>query len=156
MFKKKSCPRCGKNLRESYDFCPYCGNILSRKQENLGMLGKDDSFNMNLDEMKLPRGFNMIFNSLMRNLEKQFKDVDKKDVKPEDRRGNISISISTMGNKFPPINVNAAHEEENKKKHEDMKKFFFDNFKSDRLKKFSKLPREEPKTTIRRFENTVE
>jgi len=158
MFKKKTCRRCGRNLKKSYDFCPYCGNMLEKKSENFGMLGKDDFFNDNFNEFKLPAGVNMIFNSLMKNLEKQFKNLEKKEDKQEKKMGNISISISTSGDKFPVIRSSllpAGFDEAEKKKLPKKRIISFDNLSSEKLKKFSKLPREEPKTNMRRLSNKL-
>ncbi len=156
MFKKKICRRCGRSLKEKYDFCPHCGNALDTKKENLGMLGKDDLFNGNFNELQLPAGFNMIFNSLMKNLEKQIKNVEKKPVKPQIKKGGISISISAIGDKFPIVNVTPSQAEMGtivEKK--EIKSVSLDNLSQDKLKRFSKLPKEEPTTNIRRLSNKV-
>jgi len=31
MFKKKKCPRCGREVKDEWDFCPYCGYPLKEK-----------------------------------------------------------------------------------------------------------------------------
>jgi len=158
MFKKKACRRCGKNLKERYDFCPYCGNRLDSKKEDLGMLGKNDSFDNMFNSVKLPIGMNTIFNSLMKNLEKQFKDLEKKTNKEDNlKRGNISISISTSGENPPVVKVNSMPAEIENPEEKEAKKIRMPspNFPPDKLRKFSNLPREEPKTNIRRFSNKV-
>jgi HSP20 family molecular chaperone IbpA len=156
MFKRKICGRCGRSLKEKYDFCPHCGNALDRKKENLGMLGKDDFFpNDNSNELRFPIGFNMVFNSLMKNLEKQFKAAEKKPDKPENKKGNISISISTFGDKLPVVKVNSLPSGIGNLETKEVKSKSFDNLSSEKLKKFSKLPKEEPKTNIRRLSNKV-
>ncbi|MFZ1970699.1 MAG: hypothetical protein WAU65_00765 [Candidatus Nanoarchaeia archaeon] len=161
MFKKKICKRCGNTLRNKYAFCPYCGNILDKKEENFGMLGKDDSLNqMSPFGDSGFSGFNMIFNSLIRNLEKQFKEVEKQNptVNPQDKQqnemGNISISISSFGGKSPSVTMNSIPIDKKNSEKKKVKKFV-DNLPSDRLKKFSSLPREEPKTNIRRLSNKL-
>ncbi len=156
MFNKKVCGRCGKSLKQSYDFCPFCGNMLEKKDEDFGMLGKSDLIDENvLNGFQIPSGFNNILNSLLRNLDKQFKDADKK--QPQNLPGQgISISISTnMGAAPQTFNFNPSEKEKKKKKSEDLKKMFFNNLNSEKLKKFSKLPRTEPKTNIRRLSNKV-
>ena len=70
MFNKKSCPKCGTKVSSNYDFCPKCGKNISSKKESLdyfGMFGKDDFFENERKsdfepEIKLPFGFNTIFN----------------------------------------------------------------------------------------------
>jgi len=152
MFRKKSCARCGKNLKWKYDFCPYCGGMLGKSTADLGMLGKNDA-DESLGNFRFSGGFNMIFNSLMRNLEKQMKGFGgKEDLNP--KKGNISINISTFGNMSPPIKVNPQGD----KNPEDRRRtiFFNKHLDSENLKKFSKLPRNEPKTNLRRIGNKIE
>jgi zinc-ribbon domain len=148
MFKKKVCPRCGRSLKDKYDFCPHCGTALEKKTENLGMLGKDDFFNNNFNEFKLPMGFNMIFNSLMKSFEKQINGIEKKPNKPDVKKGNIIINIAglPMTNTMPAEITSVRKETKN---------ISLDNFSSEKLKKFSTLPKEEPTTNIRRLSNKV-
>lgn len=165
MFGKKICPQCRTSVKDKYDFCPYCGNRLEDKKEDFGMLGKDDFFNENnLNEFKFPAGFNMILNSVMKNFEKQFREIEKNQNsgfrtpddllrKPGEKKHlNINISIG----KPIPMKINSpgipnAHLQS----HKESKKKSFDDLSPEKLKKFSKLPKEEPKTNIRRLSNKV-
>lgn len=157
MFKKKVCNMCGKSYRKNYEFCPFCGNTLDKKEEDLGMLGNMDSLNeTKFNELKLPRGFNILFNSLLKNLEKQLRNAEGKNREPEElKKGNISISISTFGNNLPAINVNPLGENKKIKKKKSFNKSFSNNFDSNRLKKFLELPRVEPKTNLRRVSDKI-
>jgi hypothetical protein len=150
MFKKKACPRCGKSLKDKYDFCPHCGTALEKKAEDFGMLGKDDFFSNNFNEMRLPFGFNLsnIVSTLMNSVEKQLKETEKKSNKVEGPKRNIIINIAGM----PMTNQMPAQIEPVKK---ETKNISLDNFSSEKLKKFSALPKEEPKTNIRRLSNKV-
>src|SRR3989344_3748821 len=112
MFGKKKCKSCGEKLSNNHSFCPSCGTPQKDiKRENLfqddnwGMLGKMDAFpepDFQTAEIRLPRGFDMLFKSLMKNLDKQFKEIDKefgnqnninsnKKLPPGIRSGGISI-----------------------------------------------------------------
>ena len=160
MFKKKICRSCGVNLKEKYAFCPYCGNRLEQGKENFGMLGKDDFLGNDFNEFKLPMGMNMIFNSLMKNLEKQIRNTDnnaqQKKAKSAKDFGNISISISTMGDKLPIVNVNSLPTQIPRENIPAKKiKKMSDILSPENLKKFSALPKEEPKTNIRRLSNKI-
>ena len=121
MFKKNSCKKCGEKISDKYEFCPYCGNLLNEdpNKENWGMLGKND-FIDSPTEIKLPAGLNTIFNSLMKNFNKQFNELNKEIERggrqsPDKGKTNakfinpymkgINISISTSGNKAPKIKV---------------------------------------------------
>jgi len=157
MFKKKECKKCRKKISDTYEFCPYCGNLLNENfKEDWGMLGKNDSMS-SINEMRFPIGLNMIFNSLMKNLNRQFGELDKevKIRKPTMfKKDGISISISTSGNRPPEIRVNSLG---NNPKFKQVKKQIKmpSNFSQENLKKFSSLPREEPLTNLRRLSDKV-
>lgn len=109
MFGKKKCKRCGKIISDKDSFCANCGLSMNNleKEEDWGMLGKNDMLS---PEIGIP-GFNMLFNSIMRDFGGQFKTIEKelknsfeKDSKP--MKKGISISISTSGNSPPKIKIN--------------------------------------------------
>ena len=153
MFGKKSCSRCGKSLKKDYDFCPYCGSILDGKKNSKsdGMLGKDDSLD-DMNNFMMPMGLGSLFNSLMNNFERQFKDSGKKQ---RSEKNNISISMSLLGGMQPQIKINQPPEDRKTKKEENIKKFFFGNSNSPSLKNFQKFPRAEPKTNMKRIGNKI-
>lgn len=158
MFKKEKCPKCKKKINEKYSFCPYCG-ANTDNGEDWGMLGKND-FQSLTNELKLPLGFNSIFNSLMKNLSKEF-ETQMKDVQPQKKtikKDGISISISTFGNGAPRVMVKefgksgAQNIDGENKKTEKFKQTFFTK---EQAKEFSILPKEEPKTSMRRLQNKI-
>lgn len=156
MFKKKSCLYCGKKINNSYDYCPYCGNSADNKHknENLGLLGKKDSEQFN--EIPFPSDLNVLFNSLMRNLQKQMKNLDNFEKNQGDekkiKRG-ISISISASGDKSPKIKINSFDDKKFNQKI--IEKKLLTNFSQEKLKNISELPREEALTNIRRLSDRV-
>ena len=158
MFKKKKCSKCGKRIDEKYDFCPYCGNRFnSGKEEDWGMLGKNDFFPSG-NEIKLPVGFNALFNSLIKNLSKELDNELRNKSFGENTKkiskDGVSISISTFGNGPPRIKVaNLGNKKLNQEEVE--KKFDSKIFTKEQAKKFSGLPKEEPKTNVRRLSNKV-
>jgi HSP20 family molecular chaperone IbpA len=164
MFGKKKCPNCREKINGSYNFCPYCQAPLhdfeSEDIEDWGMLGRNDS--VDTDEIRLPMGLNTIFNSLVKNLNKQLKDMEKQSQghehprKTNIKKGGLSISISTSGDRPPEIKVRSfGNIPEFKEKGERIKKQEKMSLPSSNSKKFSGLPKEEPKTEIRRFSNKV-
>ncbi|MFA4953545.1 MAG: hypothetical protein WC584_04950 [Candidatus Pacearchaeota archaeon] len=175
MFNKKKCRKCGEKISKEFDYCPYCGNSLKNgeeREDDWGMLGKHDiqnPFENSFNEIKLPAGINMIFNSLMKNFEKEFKNIDKemgreinqtKNIKdPQIKKSGISISISTSGNRPPEIKVQQFGTPNSEfreiKRQTEPKKSIQKTFNEEKIKRFSKLPREEPSTNVRRLSNKV-
>lgn len=164
MFKRQRCRNCGKKINDGYDFCPYCGALLkdsfkenSKDNEDWGLLGKND---FTYEEMKLPMGFNTLFNSLLKNLNKQIDEFEevKKEKKSRVKKGGIGISIYTSGDKPPEIRVTSfgnipKFKEKEKQIKENIKRV--KNLPQTSSKKFSGLPKKEPETNIRRFSNKI-
>ncbi len=161
MFNKKKCGKCGKGISNDYDFCPYCGNqlrnLFEENSEDWGLLGKND---FNQEGIKLPMGFNTLFNSLLKNLNKQIDEFEdmKEEKTMKKRKGGIGISIYTSGNKPPKIKVTSfgnlpQFKEKEKKIKESMKKTI--NLPQISSKKFSGLEKKEPETNIRRLSNKI-
>lgn len=156
--KKKKCEKCGKKIDEKYSFCPYCGDRKDSENEtDFGMLGKNDFMPLT-NEIKLPFGFNAIFNSLVKNLSKEFEEQMKQELsqgkEKKVKKDGISISISTFGNGAPKIKV-APMGNSNPHIQKEPEKTTHKNFTKEKIKKFSELKREEPKTNIRRLSNKL-
>lgn len=162
--KKNKCQRCGGSVKSSYDFCPNCGLKLKESKQEWGMLGKNDSFSS--PEMNLPLGFNTIFNSLAKNLDKQFREMEEemrknalknnKNLKPKNKQippKGISIKISTSKNQAPEIKISSFGEMQ--KPQEAKREIISKRMKEDSLRNLKNLPREEPKTNIRRLSDKV-
>jgi hypothetical protein len=160
MFSKKKCGKCRSKVDKDYDFCPYCGNYLE-DDEDYGLLGKND-FSPSKTEIKLPPGFGFLFNSLVKELDNQFRQLDK-DIGKEkskqnkfQRSGGISISISSSGNEAPRIKVGSfGNIPEFRQQEEKIKKEFKTELSDENIKKLSTLPKAEPSTNIRRLANKL-
>jgi len=161
MFKKKRCKNCGERISNDYDFCPYCGTrlreLFEEDSEEWGLLGKDD---FSYEGIKLPTGLNTLFNSLLKNLNKQIDEFEdtKKQKKIKERKGGIGISIYTSGNKPPKIKVTSfgnipKFKNKEKKIKEKIKKI--KNLPQTSPKKFAGLSKKEPETNIRRLSNKI-
>lgn len=172
MFKKKKCGSCGESIGKNYNFCPYCRISIKEvsEAEDWGMLGKNDmDF---LEGIKMPLGFNTIFNSLLKNLNKQFAQIDgefldqnsRKSFKPvrnpenKIRKSGISIKISTSQGRPPEIKIqsfgNLKNENQEKLAEENVQPLL-KKFTEKEAKRFLSLPRKEPSTEIRRLANKV-
>ncbi len=73
MFKKKICSSCNEKVKDKFNFCPSCGNSFNgtRRSEDFGMLGKNDSMPNIAGDLKLPFGLGKMVNSLVKQLEQQ-------------------------------------------------------------------------------------
>ena len=161
MFKKKKCKNCREKINESYNFCPYCRISIGDSFENgkeWGILGKND-FSPN-EEIKLPMGFNTLFNALLKNLNKkfnEFEDLEDISKKSKVKKGGIGISIHTSGNNPPKIKVRSfgnLPEVKEKERHVEKKVKELKLPVSD-SNKFVGLPKKEPETDIRRFSDKI-
>ena len=163
MFDKKKCKRCGKKVGNSDSFCPSCGFALkdSERKEDWGMLGENDMLS---PEMNIP-GFNMMFNSLMKDFGKPlFQEIEKemrKDLEkaPNQMKRGISISISTSGNNPPKIKINNLNGEPIKQINKDStpkkREKILSALSEEKAREFLGLPQEEPLTRVRRLSNKV-
>jgi len=118
MFWKKTCNRCKKKFDKEFLYCPYCGFSESGRKET-DFFEKD--FSESLKELKMPFGFNFLVKNLMKEMDKQFRDMDRqiaKETQEKEKKfsqekrlsmpqsSGISISISS-GEGKPVIKVNS-------------------------------------------------
>ncbi len=170
MFGKKRCPNCSEKISNSYNFCPYCraptnetNDFFEGNDKDWGLLGKDDSFSPRNNEMMLPSGFGALFNTLMKSLNKQVKELEKsekqdnKRPKQKIKKSGIGISIHTSEGRSPEIKVtsfgNTPNYKEKKGRKRNEAKLL--QLPSTNSKKFLGLPKEEPTTNIRRFSDKI-
>ncbi len=175
MFGKKQCKRCGKKIDKDFEYCPHCGSFSGdneREEKDYGFLGKDD---FDMADIKMPLGFNTIFKKLMKQMEKQFRELDKEIGKeksmgenkknPNVKQGGISINISSGAGK-PVINVKSfgnvpefkVMEEQMKGKQIKQSKVpvrKIPRISEEQAKRLSKLPREEAASKVRRLSGKV-
>jgi len=170
MFNKK-CKRCGNKIIKEYNFCPVCGqDIVRAKREadakNYGILGKNDlDSGGDVFGGRLPLGLNSLFNNLMKQMNQNFKELDKniskdliKNKKSKMPNSGISISISTSGDGEPKINVKRygkGGNEINENGGVKEKPLAVRKISDEKAKKISKLPREEAKTNVRRLSKKI-
>ncbi len=157
MFGKKRCNSCGEKIDSDFNYCPYCRVPLkdSFEEEDWGLLGRNDS--VEPEEIRMPMGLNALFNSLLKNLNNQMKELDKDTLKPKvsKKSGGISISISTSGDRPPEIKVSSFGNSDFKKKEQETKKQSAIKLPVSDSGKFAGLLKKEPETNIRRLSNKV-
>lgn len=177
MFGKKICDKCGKKIDKDFEYCPHCGFSVKDKdvdERDYGFLGKDD---LGMGEMKLPFGFNTIFKKLMKEMDKQFRELDREIGKekemrefdnsknPSLRQGGISINISS-GEGKPVIKVKSFGNMPQFKVIENQIKGGKSNIvkppvrrvpqiSEEQAKKLAKLPRQEASSKVRRLSGKV-
>ena len=93
-----------KKTSKKFDYCPHCGNSFrrQREQDDFGMLGKNDFLENTQQPIKMPLGLNKIMDSLIKQLGKQFSELDNmnnpeqnfNNQRPNSPRG-FKIQIST-------------------------------------------------------------
>jgi hypothetical protein len=178
MFGKKSCKRCGKKIDKDFEYCPHCGTSVvdgESDERDYGFLGKDD---MNFNDIKMPLGFNTVFKKLMKEMDKQFRELDKEIGKekgmnklnknnPNMKQGGISINISSGAGK-PVIKVKSfgnmpefrVMENQIKQPNKQAKQTKqpvrkVPQISEEQAKKLAKLPREEASSKVRRLSGKV-
>lgn len=141
MFKKLKCVRCSNGIKDSFDYCPHCGLDLRNPEKDMrdfGMLGKNELAGTPLMGGG-SMGFtdklvNSVFNSLMKNLEKQMRDLDSQDVQATPNGIKIQFGVPQQ-RPVKKKNVKVITQEQ--------------------IKRMTGLPRVEAKTNVRRLSNKV-
>jgi len=150
-FKKKpkeevSCPKCKSEITEKYSFCPYCGLHLVNPEKELrefGMLGRSDIADdeivrhaLNSNMSVTDRLLGSLMNSLLKNIDMQFREVETTEVKNTPNGVRIRVGIPAQQRKREQKVVNRALTEQ-------------------QLTRMSSLPRTEAKTNVRRLADKV-
>jgi hypothetical protein len=143
MFKGKKCVRCEGKVKDSYDFCPYCGLDLmnpEKDEQDFGMLGKNNQV-QGAPMVGGLGGFgitdkmiNSIFNSLAKNIEKQMQNMD-----PE---------VQTMPN---GIKIRLGPQGQQKKPKKNVRK----GITEEQINRMAGMPRTEAKANVRRLSDKV-
>lgn len=148
---RKKCKKCGEKVNFKHKFCSNCGTPLKKvKQKDWGMLGENDfeeqdPFSNSLLEGFTGNMFNKMLGSAMKMLEKEMKkEILREDIQP---RTNVRLMIN--GKEINLSDVKSQPKEIEKKEK------ILGDFSKESLKKFSELPRKEPKTNVKRLSNTV-
>jgi len=147
-----NCERCSSKINEEFSFCPYCGASTLDPEEEMrefGMLGKNDSPSQKSNLNNLDMGFtdqlvNSMMNSIMKSLDKQFKDIEK---------GSMTdgTEIKSLPNGIR-IKIGPSMQQVPKKSPSQVTK---KTITEDQIKKMSDLPRGTAKSKIRRLSDRV-
>lgn len=147
MLKRKKCNVCGESIKGDYSFCPNCGTQLKDNVNNKwGILGKND-----LPTTNSQPGFiegigdkiiNKMISSTFKMLEKEFNKGATDIEKMPQPKMKLMINGKEIGAKP-------------KKKNSDTK-FLPIEFSNDNLKKWKKISKKEPKSSIKRIDDKIE
>lgn len=152
MFNKKSCNKCGKKINQSYDFCPFCGNNIIGKQNDLGMLGDNDEIN-NFENItqNLFGGFGGgMLNKMLGNAMKMLEKEMQKEMKMQKNNPPSNMQLFINGKK---VNIPQMQNiEQVQKKKQQIKST---HFSEENQKKFISLTQKEPQTNIKRLGDSV-
>lgn len=189
MFGRK-CSRCGKKVSREFEFCPYCGYELIKKRgggllDEMDETREIDNFGINGEDIEQltkdigrEMGFGFIdsfpFDSIVRRLskdiEKQFKDIDRgmavKRVKGKEqviRKDGTEIKKTTFPGGFSvqikmggiPQNIPVQFENLQPVRAGYPSEKTFRGFSSSEQEKIAKLPRREPETRVRRLTDKI-
>ncbi|MEK6895230.1 MAG: hypothetical protein AABX48_01800 [Nanoarchaeota archaeon] len=145
---------------KNYDFCPTCG-IRFQSNEDWGMLGKSDYIPAP-PNLNLPFGLNGLFSNLMRQMTREIEEemkrnqINMQNAQKKKRNVNekgLSIKISTSKNGPPEIKVTSFGPPQ--ERIIERKEIISKKIKEESLRNTKDLPREEPKTDIRRLADKV-
>lgn len=164
MFEGKKCVDCNETIKKDFEFCPSCGNRLKNSDDSFGMLGRNDRVT---DEQNNPARsllgglaggvLGKMLGSTMRILEKE---LQKEMQNPQQRKTpNTKFELFVNGKKIDPKNIKVtkqpAHQLNEKGQKTQSQSQPSIALPENKLKKFSKLPQEEPDTNLRRLADSI-
>ncbi len=150
MFNEKTCKKCKKSIKKTFDFCPYCGKA-TYEEKDWGMLGKDDFTEKISQPSPFSGGFlNNIIGSAMKMVEQEMQK-NMKEMKTARPKAKLQLYINGKRIDVEPRN-NQPKKIQIKK---ERKKITQKSFSKENSKKFSILPKEEPKTNVKRLSDRI-
>jgi len=152
MFSKK-CPNCKSKINKGFDYCPSCGNNLRSEyeREDYGFLGKNDLINNHENTFGFGDSvIDKIFNNTLKLLEKQMKNLT------EDLTEKSSQNPGFPNNLRVQFFVNGKNIFSQQKKLKPVKQQpIINRIDNEKIKKFSKLPKQEPISKMKRLSGKI-
>ncbi len=180
MFKKKIKCRCGKKISSEFSYCPFCGRVLKEVKDYEEQHEKElKSMEKSFDEaFKMPFFIKFPFKKLIRDIDKQFRELDKNIGEAKMKRTNIpvhsqgiSIKVGSSPDGQPVIKVRQFGPgqkiqlqpikeikqggKSNKSTKKEEIKLPTKKLTKAQQAKIAKLPKEEPKTQVRRLTDKI-
>ncbi len=152
MFNKKSCGKCGKKISQSYDFCPFCGNNIIGKQEDLGMLGNNDEVNQfeNLTQNIFGGFGGGMLNKMLGNAMKMLEKEMQKEINAQKKQPQSNMQLFINGKK-----IDLPQMQNQKPVQKEKPQISSTHFSETNQKKFVSLEQKEPKTELKRIGDTI-
>jgi len=161
---KKHCKKCSEKIDRKFEFCPYCGNPVYKKQnkENYGLLGIDDQENLEPSsgfDLGLGAGvMDKMLASAMKMLEKEMRGLQKQENNNMNTRKtnipktNFQLHLNgkkiNLGNLEQPTNTSQRRTPQKTQEKLPMPS-------EETIMKAIKLPRKEAETKLKRLGNKV-
>lgn len=158
---KKRCKKCGEKVNRGYRFCPSCGNLMQAEDnQDWGMLGKEDIEEEDLFSDAFFKGFsgtmlNKMLGGAMKNAVKMLEEMEREKQKGVKMQNNETFPRTSVRLMINGQEINLNNSKKPKEEVQKTKKISIDNFSKENLKKFSELPKKEPKTSIKRFSDKI-
>jgi len=142
---KKTCPRCERKIQRNHKFCPFCGNNLDQKNnKDFGFLGRDDLDN-SFESMAGNIPINKLFKTAMKMTEKLMKNIQQgNQQKQNPNNPNMDVQFFVNGKRVFP---QKAVQQKQVQQIQNIKR----ELPKEKADLFAKLPRKEPKTTMKRL-----
>ncbi len=153
MFGEK-CNNCGIKFSGKYSFCPHCGNSKKNSRgKDFGMLGESDFEEPNnfIEESFIEKlggkMINKVFENAVKMIEKEMSKEMRRQTSPQNQpKGNFQLFVN--GKK---VNLGEIQP----RKEERMEREEIIELPNEPLKNFSKFPRKEPQTNVKRLSDKV-
>lgn len=138
-------------MSNKYRFCSNCGIPLKEvNSEDWGMLGENDFEEQNPLSNSLLDGFTgNMFNKMLGSAMKMLEREMKKEISRENIQPKTNVRLMINGKEINLNNLQPSPRNIEKKEK------LLDDFSKKSLKKFSQLPKKEPKTSVKRLSNTI-
>ncbi len=154
MFNRKVCNKCGEKINPKHNFCPECGKPLKENKSDYGLLGKNDSAEIN-EMQNIFSGFgggmmNKMLNNAMKMLEKEM----QKDFSELNNQPKTNFELFINGKRVSPDKIKVT-KKPMQQKQVVAKKDLNIHLSPKSKQRFLKMKKQEPSTNIKRLSDKI-